>query len=434
MEVRKLVKKKIIIRGPLLSQSGYGVHARFVLRALRTREDIFDIYVDTLNWGKTSWLWEDTEERRWVDATLHKTMAYRQAGGQFDVSLQVTIPNEWEKIAAINIGCTAGIETTKIAPQWVEKSYLMDKIIVVSEFAKQGIVNTVYEAVNNVTGEKQNVLAKGPVDVINYCFNPQESVDLGIDLTHDFNFLLVSQWSVRKNFENSIRWFMEEFIDQEVGLVIKASFANNSHIDFLRTKMAIEKILMDSKYVNRKCSLHLVHGYMSDQEMSSLYQHPKIKALINIAHGEGFGLPIFEAAGYGLPVITISWGGQTDFLYVPTKVKGAKKKKKIAKFAEVSYSLAPIQDEAVWDGVLHKGSMWAYADQGSFKMTLREVYKKYSIYKKRAAVLKGHILKNFSPEGQYKKFTESIGEVVPLDVEALDIEDWLSNLNVEEHA
>ena len=96
-----------------MSQSGYGEHGRFVLRALRTREDLFDIYLDALSWGRTSWLWEDTKERKWIDSLLMKTFNHRQSGGEFDLSLQVTIPNEWEKVARINIGCTAGIETNK---------------------------------------------------------------------------------------------------------------------------------------------------------------------------------------------------------------------------------------------------------------------------------------------------------------------------------
>ena len=39
------MKQKIVVRGPVLSQSGYGEQARFAIRALRTREDIFDIYM-----------------------------------------------------------------------------------------------------------------------------------------------------------------------------------------------------------------------------------------------------------------------------------------------------------------------------------------------------------------------------------------------------
>ena len=37
--------KKVLVRGPALSQSGYGEHTRFLLRALRSREDIFDIHL-----------------------------------------------------------------------------------------------------------------------------------------------------------------------------------------------------------------------------------------------------------------------------------------------------------------------------------------------------------------------------------------------------
>ena len=42
------------------------------------------------------------------------------------ISLQISIPNEWEKLAPVNIGITAGIETTKVAPQWIEKAGLME--------------------------------------------------------------------------------------------------------------------------------------------------------------------------------------------------------------------------------------------------------------------------------------------------------------------
>ena len=58
------MKKKIIVKGPFLSRSGYGEQARFALRSLRLKEDMFDIYLMNIRWGKTGWVWEDNEERR----------------------------------------------------------------------------------------------------------------------------------------------------------------------------------------------------------------------------------------------------------------------------------------------------------------------------------------------------------------------------------
>lgn len=407
------MRLKVLVTAPVLSQSGYGEHGRFVLRALKTREDLFDIYVDTLSWGKTSWLWEDTEERAWIDSLLMKTMHHAQQQGTFDISLQVTIPNEWKKLAPINIGCTAGIETTKIAPEWVKASYLMDKIIVVSNFSREAFVNTVYEGTSPQTGEVRSISAKGPYEVVNYPFKPVEPAEMDFDFKYDFNFLAVAQWGPRKNLENTIRWFIEEFHDQEVGLVLKTSVGNNCYTDSEMTKMRIKNLLADPKYANRTCSIQMIHGYLKDDEMSALYQDDKIKALVNIAHGEGYGLPMFEAAGYGKPIVTIGWGGQTDFLYVPEKVKGKRKKQLMAKFAEVDFQLAHVQEHAVWNGVIQADSQWAYADAASYKMKLREVHKKLGVYEKRAASLKEHIRSKFTEEVLYEQFVGHLTGYAP---------------------
>ena len=64
------MKKKIFVRGPVLSQSGYGEQARFALRCLRSKDDLFDIYINPINWGQTGWIWEDNEFRQWMDERI----------------------------------------------------------------------------------------------------------------------------------------------------------------------------------------------------------------------------------------------------------------------------------------------------------------------------------------------------------------------------
>mgnify|MGYP005811828877 FL=1 len=399
--------KKIIVRAPVLSRSGYGEHGRFVLRSLRSREDLFDIYLININWGQTGWTWEDNEERRWIDATLDKTYAYINSGGQFDISVQVTIPNEWEKMAPVNIGVTAGIETTKVAPQWIEKSILVDKIITVSEHSKQVYENSSYQAQNKETGEViQDFRCTTPIEVVHYPVRDFEPAKLDLNLDHNFNFLTVAQISPRKNMHNTIKWFVEEFKNDEVGLVVKCNIKCDSTQDRLETEKAITQLLNENK--DRKCKVYLLHGSMTENEITALYQHSKIKSLVSLTHGEGFGLPIFEAAYNELPVVAPDWSGHVDFLYVPIKNKKTGKTKNKAHFAKVEYTLQPIQEEAHWDGVLQKDSLWCYANEISYKKRLREVYKDYNRFKSQAKKLNKWIRKNFTKEVLYKKFVNSI--------------------------
>ena len=397
------MRKKVLVWGPALTQTGYGEQARFALRALRHHEDKFDIFLHTVNWGKSSWLWDDNEERAWFEHLIQKTAHYKNSGGKFDISIQCTIPNEWQKIAPINIGYTAGIETTKIAPQWIEKSYLMDKIIFTSNHSKDVFMNTTYSGKTPDGREINDFRCQTPGFVASYAARKYEPEELDVDFDYDFNFLSVLQWSPRKNAESTVKWFVEEFYDQEVGLVLKCNFANNSLGDFEKTRDKIASLLDNPEYKDRKCKIHLVHGYLTPGQMASLYTHPKVKAFLSLTHGEGYGLPLFEAAGQGLPIVTTEWSGQADFLFADIKKKDGKTKKRPL-FAQVSYDIGPIPESAVWDGVLQRDSMWCYPKEGSAKMKMRDVVRNYDRYLSQANKLQEWILEDFEAGKMYDGF------------------------------
>jgi len=391
------VKKKIFVRGPVLSQSGYGEQSRFALRALKSREDLFDIYVQPIPWGQTGWIWKEDEFRTWLDQRIAETQILIQKKElQPDTSLQITIPNEFQKICPVNIGYTAGIETDKCSPQWLPKCNDMDKVLVVSNHAKTSIVDTVATATNNQTGEQFAYKCETPVEVVweSTPRHEQEHIP-GFDLEFDNNFLVVSQMGPRKNFENTIKWFVEEFIDKEVGLVVKTNIRSNCFMDFQATEQTLKNIL--SNYKNRICKVYLLHGDLTPGQMTGLYNNSKISALINLSHGEGFGLPMFEAAREGLPIIANGWSGQLDFLSYDGKDF----------FEKVKTTLQPVQKEAVWAGVIEQDSKWAFADQGSYKMTLRRTLKNLDKAKKKAKELQKLVNEHFSDERLFEGFCSS---------------------------
>jgi len=401
--------KKVLLRAPVLTQSGYGEHGRLILRALRSREDLYDIYIHATNWGKTSWQWEDTEERQWIDKCLEKTMSHlneNKDNVNFDVSVQVTIPNEWEDIAPVNIGVTAGIETTKTSAVWLEKANMMDRVITISNHSANVFKNTVYDGTSVETGDPITLSLTTPIDVVHYPVKTFENVEeLDLNLTTSFNFLSVQQWSPRKNVPQLVQAFIEQFRDNEdVGLVLKANLMKNCILDRRATINSMRSQLR--QYGEYKCKIYLLHGYMTEEELNSLYTHPKLHAYATTTHGEGYGLPIFEAAYNGMPVLAPDWSGQVDFLYKP--VKTGKKKKNKAMFSRITYTLGPVQEFALWPGVIEKDSMWAYPELGSVKMNMDEVHKDYGRFKKRAKELQTWVLKNFKEEDIHKKIIQNI--------------------------
>ena len=405
--------KKIIIKAPVLSRSGYGEQARFAVRALASRPDLFDLHIINIPWGNTGMVMGNSEERVFLDSLIYKTSQHMSEKGNvpenaygFDASLQITIPPEFEKMAPVNIGYTAGIETTQVAPLWIQHTNaVMDKIITISEHSRTSFADVEYESVDPGTGNRNKLSLEVPVDVVNYPTQQHAPVEVDIPFETSTNFLVVSQWGPRKNMENTVKWFVETFKDNpDVGLVLKTNLISDSIADRARTSAYLEAFL--NNIPDRQCKIYLLHGEISPGQLTWLYQHPTMKALINIGHGEGYGLPMFEAAYNRLPLIAIPWSGHMDFI-----CRKNKKDKQVPTIIKVDYEVRAVQPEAVWENIITAESKWAFPKASSFRSALKEAITKEKHYRTRAKILQEQILKKHMPEKIYEQFVQSVQDV-----------------------
>lgn len=382
---------KVILRAPVLSQSGYGEHARFILRALKQMSEVTTYVVNT-GWGQTSWVWENSDERAWIDECLIETIGYmsEKQPNRFDLSIQVGLPIEWSKLAPKNIGVTAGIETDKVLDSWDTSARDMDAIIVPSEHSKSGF--------DEETQKK--------VGVVSFPVRKCEE-DLSVDdrldgtISTKFNFLTVAQVSPRKNVDTSLLAFLEEFQNHEdVGYILKLNIRNNSITDRRYTEQSVKSLL--ENYPDRKCKVYVIHGHMTEGQMSSLYSNGYVSSYVSAAHGEGFGLPIFSAAQAGKPIIAPNWSGYTDFATIKNKTQ----------LVQVEYELREVKGRENWEGVLDPGSKWAYVKLDDLRAKMKDVYLNLKDYNKKAMKLKKHVEEKYTQEKQNQLIQKIIKETM----------------------
>lgn len=340
--------KTVVLRGPTLTQSGYGVHARQIARWLLSRKDL-DARFFVLPWGDTSWLLDPTAHDGLVGEVMRRTV-----GPDFkaDASVQLQLPNEWDaSCAPVNVGVTAGVETDRCHPDWVAACNRMSAVVVPSQHAKTCITNT-----GNVSV---------PLYVVPEAYADAVGCDLAsVDLpsfSTSFNFLIFGQLTGnnpendRKNTFYTIKWLCEAFKDDpDVGIIVKTNVGRNSRIDRAVTKNLLTSATTEARRGAPGPKVYLLHGEMSDDEVAALYRHPQVKALVSLTRGEGYGLPTLEAAASGLPVIATNWSGHLDFL-------------KHGKFISVYYQLSDVHPSRIDGRIFVKGSRWAHPSEEDFK-------------------------------------------------------------------
>jgi hypothetical protein len=391
------MKPTLVFQAPIATRSGYGDHARDLLHSLY-KLDKFDIKVISTRWGQTPMdaLNYNNEFHKWIVDNIIPKIEEKP-----DIYVQVTVPNEFQPLGFYNVGITAGIETTVCALDWIHGCNRMDLIITPSEHSKKSLIETIYNETNQQGQIVRQHKIEKPVEVLFEGFDENDfgtdtvaHIDVLDDIKEDFAFLFVGHWlrgnlgEDRKNVGMMIKTFAMAFKDEKVkpALVLKTSSATFSVLDREATIAKIRQAL--GKDYN-KVPVYLIHGDMSAYELNALYEHPKVKAMLNFTKGEGFGRPLLEFSLTGKPVIVSNWSGHIDFLK-----SGA---------VLLEGELKPVHESAA-DQFLLKESQWFNVNISKALIKIKDVYKNYDKYKTESFQLGKQNKQNFSLSKMTKLF------------------------------
>ena len=355
-------KPLLLLMAPVNTVSGYGARSRDVAHAL-IASNKYDVKIWPTRWGSTPQNYlniQDEKDKLILDRCLSDPNLPKQP----EVFIQITVPNEFQKIGKVNIGITAGIETTMCAAPWIEGMNKMDLVLTSSEHSKKVLTSTAFEKMDNQTKQKVGDLkCEVPVEVLiegvdlNTYIKTKEihkSVDDQLkQIKESFCLLFVGHWlkgdfgEDRKNISGLIKCFIETFKNKakhnKPALILKTSAADFSPIDREEIISKIEQICKTVEGGKNLPNIYLLHGDLTNEEMNSLYNHPKVKAHVTFTKGEGFGRPLAEASLSEKAIVAPIWSGQADFLRHAVQLDGA---------------LTQIHPSAVWDNVILPESQW----------------------------------------------------------------------------
>ena len=402
------MKPTLVFQGPIFTRSGYGDHCRDLMKSLR-KMDKYDIKIIPLRWGNTPQNQVDGESDfgRWM---LERVIT--EVSDKPDVFIQVSVANEFSAKGGYNIGITAGVETTICPKDFIDGCNNMDLIIVPSNFTRQNIGGTVYQQKDEASGQiVGEIKVTKPIEVLfegvdTEIFSKGSGKNVLENVKEDFNFLIVGHWlrgelgQDRKDIGMAIKTFATVFQylpkDKRPGLIVKTSHAGFSVIDREGTREKLESVL---KPLGDKCpSVYLIHGDMEETDMSNLYHHPKVKAMLSFAKGEGYGRPMAEFTLTGKPIIASGWSGQLDFLPAENAVL-------------LEGSLTPVHESAA-DQFCMKEAQWFSVNYSNAANKIYDVYNKYDTYSKKSEGLKTNTLNNFTLDKMNDRFTQMLEHYV----------------------
>jgi hypothetical protein len=416
------MKQFCVISCPIDTYSGYGARSRDFVKALHElKKEEWDIKILPQRWGQTPWgyIKDNKEDWGWMQPLILQQPHLQR---QPDVWVQITVPNEFQPIGKYNIGVTAGIETTICDSSWIEGSNRMDITLASSQHSKKVFETSVFEKRDQQNKVLEVIKLQKPVEVLfegidlnKYFYIEDESLeetDLVLELDNikeEFCFLYVGHWlqgdmgEDRKNTSLMLKTFLETFKDRKnkPALILKTSGAGSSIMD--RDELLVKIDRIKSMVEGDLPSVYLLHGELEDKDINNLYNHPKVKAMVNLTKGEGFGRPILEFTQSKKPIIVSGWSGHLDFLEPEFNCL-------------VQGELKNVHPSAQVQNMILAESMWFSPDINQAKKFLDEVYQKYSKYQE-LAKRQSHISKTKFSFSEMKNLLSTYIDKIPKAVQ-----------------
>jgi len=402
-------KPVFVISCPIDTYSGYGARSRDIVKAI-IELDRYDVKVLPQRWGATpKGFIKDNPE--WSFLTSH-LLTSPQLNAQPEIWMQITVPNEFQPIGKYNIGCTAGIETTIAPAEWVEGCGRMNLILGSSKHTIEVLKNSKFEKRDQRTNQPMGSIEwNGDSEVIFEGANIEvyKPVKSNFDLSsikEEFAYLFVGHWMQgqmgedRKNVGLLVKAFFETFKNKakKPALILKTSQVGSSYMDRDELLKKI-KAIKDSCKSNNLPNVYLLHGEFTDEEMNEIYNHSKVKAMVNLTKGEGFGRPLLEFSMVNKPIITTNWSGHIDYLNpeFTTLLPG---------------QLTNVHPSAA-NNMLMAEAQWFSVDTGHVGHYLKDVFENYKGYAEKAKRQGFQSRSKFSFSNMKEKLGKVFGEKIP---------------------
>jgi glycosyltransferase involved in cell wall biosynthesis len=373
-------KPVFVISCPIDTYSGYGARSRDIVKAI-IELGRYDVKILPQRWGNTPFGFiKNNPEWEFLNPHLLNSP---QLPSQPEIWMQITVPNEFQPVGKYNIGCTAGIETTIAPAEWVEGCGRMNLILGSSEHTIKILKESRFEKRDQQTNQTVGVIEwKGDSEVIFEGINTDvyKPIKSTFDLSNvkeEFAYLFVGHWMQgqlgedRKNVGLLVKAFYETFKNKskKPALILKTTQVGASYMDRDELIKKIQAIRATVKS-NNIPNIYLLHGEFTDIEMNQIYNHPKVKAMVNLTKGEGFGRPLLEFSLTNKPIITTNWSGHTDYLNpeFTTLLPGEMK---------------PVHPSAA-NHMLLADSEWFNVDTGHVGHYLKDVFENHKEYAEKA--------------------------------------------------
>jgi len=403
-------KPTFVISCPIDTYSGYGARSRDIVKAIIELEK-YDVKILGQRWGNTPFGFiKDHPE--WGFLIQH-ILPNPQLPTQPEIWMQITVPNEFQPVGKFNIGCTAGIETTIAPADWIEGCNRMNLILGSSEHTINVLKNSKFEKRDQQTnqpvgfiewkGDNSEIIFEG-ADVETY--KPVKSTFDLSNIKEDFAYLFVGHWMQgnlgedRKNVGLLVKAFYETFKNKskKPALILKTSQVGSSYMDRDELIKKIQAIRATVKS-NNIPNIYLLHGEFTDKEINELYNHPKVKAMVNLTKGEGFGRALLEFSLVNKPIITTNWSGHIDYLN--------------PEFVTLLPGELTNVHESAANHMLLKEAQWFSVDTGFTGYSLKDVFENYKGYAEKAKRQGFHSRTKFSYNAMKEKLNKTFDKYIP---------------------